>query len=936
MFESLQSQIITILKSKIFDRYESHGAPVQRDQHTKQHGCLRAEFIVEDLPPQFRVGLFKEPKVFPAWVRFSNAREVKDDTKKDVRGMAVKVMEVEGAKVLEDAPATTQDFLLVNHPVFFLNHLSDYPQVLDYQGCPLANAIPLLKFYLVFGRHQSRKREWQVLQSMFKKPPIASLLATEYFSMTPYAFGEASATGISAVKYVITPAASNMAVQEVKRTEDYLRDSMEQFLSQEGKDAYFDFCIQIQGNPEEMPLENPTIEWKAEKHKLATIKILSQNFTSPQRREFGENLSFTPWHSLIEHKPLGEMNRLRKKVYQQTAEYRREELNHIISREPTAATQEPELPNYDEPYRWVNSNERYPGAPPYVVGLPPGEDFPGYKLFIFLGTAIATLLGLLNAQFLHLLSLIGRKILQGKFMLRRVADFGLTHLLAGTGHWRKLDDFQSFFKPWTFLKKPRVSEIWTEDAEFGRQRLAGLNPVVIKAYRPEDFAADDFPITEKLLQPILSTEEKAFNLEEALQQQRLYVLDYRIFEGILTPVQEDQIGRYTAASITLFYLNAANQLIPCAIQLKPNSYRGGSDGPQRILTPHSSAEAWALAKVVVAASDTAYHGIVSHLVETHLISEMSAVSTFRTLSKQHILYQMLKPHFFNTIAINYMARSTAFGFLGRGRLFDKSGALGYSGSSELMSRAYAGRGISTPYSGRPWTFSEAALPQRLAERGVNNLPAYYYREDALEVWSAIETYVGSIVNTYYPTAESLQADLQLQAWIKDLTSAEGANLPGLVAENGAVDTVETLISIVVNVIFTATAQHAAVNFGHYDYAGWVPNMPFALYKPLDALFKDDPGAIDLVQWLPNRSQSLRQIVLMKTLSLLPPYTSHSLLTMPNPYKVGSPESQVFVEFRAKLQEIDQQIAQRNDDLQRHGQIPYEYLRPSRIPQSVAI
>jgi hypothetical protein len=940
VFESLQSQIITILKSKILDRYESHGAPAQRDQHTKQHGCLRAEFIVEDLPLQFRVGLFKEPKVFPAWVRFSNAREVDDDRKKDVRGMAIKVMEVPGEKVLADAQAAeTQDFLLVNHPVFFVNHLSDYPQVLDYKGCPLANAVPLLKFYLVFGRHQSRKREWQVLQSMFKKLPISSLLTTEYFSMTPYAFGEAAVTGISAVKYVITPAAGNVAAQERKGTENYLQESMEQFLSQEGKDAYFDFCIQLQENPEEMPIENPTIEWKAEKHKLATIKIPSQAFNSPQRREFSENLSFTPWHSLVEHQPLGEMNRLRKQVYQQTAEYRREELNHITPQEPTATTQEPELPNYDETYRWVNANARYPGAPPYVEGLPLGEDFPGYKLFVFLGTAIATILGILNAQFLHLLSFVGKKILQGKFVLRKIADFNVTHILAGSSNWGKLDDFQSFFKPWTFLTKPRVSEIWSEDVEFGRQRLAGLNPVVIRAYRPEDFAEGEFPITEELLKPILSTAEKDFNFAEALQQERLYVLDYRIFAGILSPVQEDQIGRYTAASVTLFYLNAADQLIPCAIQLKPNSYRGSTEVPQRIFTPQSSPETWALAKVVVAASDTAYHGIVSHLIETHLVSEMFAVSTCRVFSKEHVLYKMLKPHFFNTIAINYMARTTAFGFLGRGRLFDKSGALGYSGSNELLSRAYSGRGLMSSYSGQQWEFYQAALPKRLAERGVNHLSAYHYRADALLVWEAIQAYVSNILKAHYPTSESLQADRELQAWIQDLTSPEGANLQGLVEDEAAItslNSVETLIEIVTNVIFTATAQHAAVNFGHYDYAGWVPNMPFALYKPLDALFDNNPGAIDLVQWLPDRSQSLRQITLMKTLSLLPPYTSHSLLTMPNPYKVGSSESQTFLKFRARLQEIDQQIGQRNDALRRAGQIPYEYLRPSRIPQSVAI
>jgi hypothetical protein len=935
MFESNQSKIITILKRKILSRYAHQGIPARRDQHTKQHACLRADFIIaEDLPTEYRVGLFKESKTFPAWVRFSNAREEKDDTKQDVRGMAVKVMEVEGEKVLQDEPdANTQDFLLVNHPVFFLNQLSDYPDVLDYSRCPMVNKVPLLKFFLIFGRRRDRQQEWQVLKTMFRKPPISSPLATEYFSMTPYAFGNA---GISAVKYLLQPAASNAPTQSIPQTENYLRNSIEQFF-QDGKEAYFDFCIQIQGDPEEMPLENPTVEWKTERRKLATLKISPQPFTTPQRMEFGENLSFTPWHSLVEHQPLGEMNRLRKAVYQQTAAYRRQELNHLSPQEPTAVTPEPQLPNYEEPYRWVSPAARYPGATPYVDGFPAGEDFSGSKLLAFLGTALMALVGLLNAQFLHTLAVVCQTIRQGTLRLRKIADFGLSPLLSQIGTWHNLDEFQSFFKPWTFLAKPSVSERWMEDIEFGRQRIAGLNPVVIRAYRPEEFAEAEFPITEDLLKSVLEPSGENFSLKEALEQHRLYVLDYRIFDGILTPVQEDQIGRYTASSLTLFYVDAAEQLIPCAIQLKPNSYRGASDCPTRMFTPLSPPDRWILAKTVVTASDTAYHGIVSHLIETHLISEMFAVSTFRTLPKDHILSQMLKPHFFNTIAINFMARSTALGFLGRGRLFDTSGALGYSGSNELMSRAYYGKGLVTDYQGDPWSFYQRAFPQRLTERGIKHLPNYFYREDAQKVWDTIHSYVKKVLQVHYGDGDRLQADHDLQRWLQDLTSPEGAHLQGLTgAETNSMDTVAALIGIVTTVIFTATAQHAAVNFGHYDYAGWVPNMPFALYKPLDQLFEDNPAPLDLVQWLPNRTQSLKQITLMKTLSLLPPYTSASLLTLRNPYPSNSDSHQEFEVFQNQLKDLDTQINERNQALIAAGKVPYEYLRPSRIPQSVAI
>ena len=75
--------------------------PVPRGQHPKQHGCVRADFIVEpDLPETLRHGVFREPRTYRALIRFSNGRQW-DDTKPDVHGMAVKLLEVEGEKVLE-------------------------------------------------------------------------------------------------------------------------------------------------------------------------------------------------------------------------------------------------------------------------------------------------------------------------------------------------------------------------------------------------------------------------------------------------------------------------------------------------------------------------------------------------------------------------------------------------------------------------------------------------------------------------------------------------------------------------------------------------------------------------------------------------------------------------------------------------------------------
>ena len=63
--------------------------PVRRGQHPKQHGCVRAQFIVENLPQDLRHGLFAKPHTFDAVIRFSNGAS-RDDRKGDAHGMAIK------------------------------------------------------------------------------------------------------------------------------------------------------------------------------------------------------------------------------------------------------------------------------------------------------------------------------------------------------------------------------------------------------------------------------------------------------------------------------------------------------------------------------------------------------------------------------------------------------------------------------------------------------------------------------------------------------------------------------------------------------------------------------------------------------------------------------------------------------------------------------
>jgi len=320
--------IDTMMKKKLRDDYPQ-GAHLPRDAHPKAHGLLQAQFIVEaDLPQAYRHGIFASAGSFPTWIRFSNgAPAAAPDKKNNVRGIAIKLMGVPGEKVMEaEKDAPTQDFLLCNHDVFFVRDVPDYQAFLTAVngGNPLPFFISLRPFKLRF--HEAKV----LFQAMFKT--VASPLAIRYWSQTPYSLGP------RAVKYSVKPSAGYKApAGKIDATDpDYLRHSMVKELAN-GSDISFDFMVQLQASPDDMPVEDPTILWSERLSpfvKVATIKIPSQIFDTAERNQLAEDLSFTPWHSLPAHAPLGGINRVRRVVYESISRLRHT-VNGVARQEPS-------------------------------------------------------------------------------------------------------------------------------------------------------------------------------------------------------------------------------------------------------------------------------------------------------------------------------------------------------------------------------------------------------------------------------------------------------------------------------------------------------------------------------------------------------------------------------------------------------------------------
>lgn len=295
---------------------------MRRDAHPKMHGLVKAEFTIEpDLPPELQVGIFKEARTYQAWIRFSNQDgTIQPDTSRDIRGMAIKLMGVAGDKLLEaERDAQTQDFIVITTNVFVTK------DVAEFDGLIKAMTGSIWAKISYFATH------WRVIWNLIKSlKKFANPLQTRYWSTTPYLFGE------TAVKYSAIPRVTHPDEVPANPGPDYLREAMVRQLSQ--REAVFDFTVQLQVDANSMPIEDPGHEWKESEspfRKVATIHIPQQEFDSEAQRTFGENLSFTPWHSLPAHRPLGGINRARKIVYDAISTFRHAR-NNVVRREPSS------------------------------------------------------------------------------------------------------------------------------------------------------------------------------------------------------------------------------------------------------------------------------------------------------------------------------------------------------------------------------------------------------------------------------------------------------------------------------------------------------------------------------------------------------------------------------------------------------------------------
>lgn len=300
--------------------------PDLRQIHTKSHGLVWGEFIVEpNLSQTLRVGLFKTPQTYPVWIRFSSGGapeqrgKLRSDTQPDVLGIAIKVMNVEGTKVLDDEEKT-QDFALNNFPTFFAKDIRDYADLFKVSSLSPERVQELAPSFAILQKINSNQ--------------VGNPLLIQYWSMAPFKFGN------QIVKLSVKAQQLEQPPETVPQSENYLREAIVKYLTQEDREAYFDFLVQFYVDEEKTPIENHIQEWKEADSpfvKVATVRIPSQEFDFEERKRLDEGMFFSPWHTLLEHEPVGSVNLSRKKLYNELAKSRREQIAQRL-REPQPHT----------------------------------------------------------------------------------------------------------------------------------------------------------------------------------------------------------------------------------------------------------------------------------------------------------------------------------------------------------------------------------------------------------------------------------------------------------------------------------------------------------------------------------------------------------------------------------------------------------------------
>jgi len=346
-FDADLDAVIAEVERAVRDSVDGEGeGRAVRFAHAKAYGLLEGELEILDVgdDPRYAQGIFATPGRHRALIRYSNGLgHLGPDAKLGAAcGMAIKIFGIEGPSMSDEPDAGTMDYNLINYPVFFANTARDYITV-----AWLFNELPdgltdrtqraawLHAFLTRDGALPPEEWLWDELFAIsgLFTVPMPNLLHAAYWSMGAVRHGEYVAKvrmlpttqHPGGIPSTVDPTASPEAV----------RDAL---IADSGTAHTFDLQVQLCVNLEAMPVENTSIPWPERLSPFVTVARLTlpaQDVSAPENPLRADALSFTPWRAPAEHQPLGQIQTVRRRVYEHSS-ILRHKINGQPRREPTA------------------------------------------------------------------------------------------------------------------------------------------------------------------------------------------------------------------------------------------------------------------------------------------------------------------------------------------------------------------------------------------------------------------------------------------------------------------------------------------------------------------------------------------------------------------------------------------------------------------------
>ncbi|MBL8829571.1 MAG: hypothetical protein JNM18_21510 [Planctomycetaceae bacterium] len=325
--EAIFDELVQRVVARIEKHKPQNSNETLRGFHAKIHAGVMGEFkVLDNLPDAAKFGVFAQPAVYPAFVRFSNGEsDLRADTKPQPRGIAMKLVGVPGSaeqRLDEAMHAATQDFLATSHSLTsIVRNVVQFFDVLEVTTGD-GDADPLQRIRLALENPVEAVRIASRLGTDVLLPRVDSM-ATECFSGTA-----AVQCDNFAIKFLIHPSTNGKDADHEKHENhpDYLRRDLGERLR--SGDVRFDFSAQFYVDSEQTPIEDTSVAWSenvSPLYKLAELRIPQCDIDSPAGEKLTrlvDRLSFSPWHGLKVHEPLGNVMRARRRAYPKSAAMR--------------------------------------------------------------------------------------------------------------------------------------------------------------------------------------------------------------------------------------------------------------------------------------------------------------------------------------------------------------------------------------------------------------------------------------------------------------------------------------------------------------------------------------------------------------------------------------------------------------------------------------